>query len=91
VLALLKAKHRATFVVALYLLRRDWEVHHAPIKVTSIATAQLGVDRKRKREALDELGAGTDPSTAAGQAVTHHHPSMRTWAILAHVLKPNMG
>jgi hypothetical protein len=56
-IALREAKHIATYRLAIYLLRRDWETNGEPIKVTNIAMAEEGVDRRRKREALAELEA----------------------------------
>jgi hypothetical protein len=56
-IALREARHVATYRVAIYLLRRDWETNGEPIKVTNVAMAEEGVDRWRKKEALEELEA----------------------------------
>jgi hypothetical protein len=55
--ALSESKHAATFKVALYLLRRDWELNRGPIKVSNVALAERGVDRRQKWRALAELEA----------------------------------
>jgi hypothetical protein len=54
---LMLARHRATFALALYILRRDFETNREPFKVSNVAAAQYGVDRKRKNDALRELEA----------------------------------
>jgi hypothetical protein len=51
------AKHKATYALALYILRRDWETNGEPVKVTNVAMKERGVDRWRKQEGLDELEA----------------------------------
>jgi hypothetical protein len=54
-IALREAKHIATYRVAIYLLRRDWETNGMPTRVSTVTMAERGVSRKRKREALAEL------------------------------------
>jgi hypothetical protein len=51
------AKHKATYAVALYILRRDWETNGEPLKVTNVAMKGRGISRQRKWEALNELEA----------------------------------
>ena len=51
------ANHKATYAVALYILRRDWETNGDPVKVTNVAMKERGVDRWRKQEGLGELKA----------------------------------
>jgi hypothetical protein len=49
--------HICTYRVAHYLLRRYWETHNERIKLPSKGLGLRGVDRRRKRIALQELEA----------------------------------
>jgi hypothetical protein len=51
------ARHKATWPVALYILRRSWETNGEPFRVTNVAMKERGIDRHRKQEALEELEA----------------------------------
>jgi hypothetical protein len=50
-----KAKHAATFKLALHLLALEWENHDAPIKLSNGRLAAAGVSRRGKWRALREL------------------------------------
>jgi hypothetical protein len=47
--------HKATYPVAVFLLRQHWKTKDRPIKVPNTALADRGVDRYAKWRALQEL------------------------------------
>jgi hypothetical protein len=47
----------ATYVLAHYILRRDWEGDTNPVKVTNKAMERLGLSRRSKWRALHQLEA----------------------------------
>jgi hypothetical protein len=48
-------RHKATYPVAVFLLRQDWKTKGRPIKVSNTALAERGVDRYAKWRGLEEL------------------------------------
>jgi DNA-binding transcriptional ArsR family regulator len=54
---LARIPHRATFIVALRLLRLAWQHPHKSVTLSNIGLAELGVARAEKYRALAELGA----------------------------------
>jgi len=48
-------KHKATYPVAIFLLRQDWRTEGQPAKVSNAALKEMKIDRYAKWDALNEL------------------------------------
>ena len=52
-----RTKGRAALVMAIHIYRRTYVCHNLTVTLPSGGLAELGIDRQRKREALDRLQA----------------------------------
>ena len=72
-----RTKGRATLIVAIYIYRRIHVCHSQTVTLPAAALAELGIDRRRKREALNQLQAAG--LISAERIMGHTTRVMLTW------------